>query len=366
VCGRGLFKSAVSSHDNSMDLSTFLQERRPSWRRLEELLERAEGSGLPCLNEDEVVEFGNLYRRTASDLNQAQTFVSGDTTVRFLNDLVARAYLLIYGKTKIDLRGALMFLVWGWPAVFRRYLPHFLLAGALFTLGTAFGFLACFPWSKEPTAVEAAHNAQSFLLPTGMQTIQPREEGENDPTEDVSSGQFNAFSSFLFTHNATVTLIAFALGITLGVGTVWFMFENGLIMGVLGAVFMEAERNHPGHGYFLSFITGIVPHGVLEIPACLIGGAAGLLLAQGMIRARPWPRREELARLGKEAFLLVSGAIPLLVVAGLLEAGVARASDRFFSSMTKLTVAGVFAVLFLVYTLVLGWGRNPYYRRDAA
>jgi hypothetical protein len=85
-----------------------------------------------------------------------------------------------------------------------------------------------------------------------------------------------------------------------------------------------------------------------------------------MIRARPWPRREELARLGKEAFLLVSGAIPLLLVAGLLEAGVARASDRFFSSMTKLTVAGVFAVLFLTYTLVLGWGRNPYYRRDRA
>jgi uncharacterized membrane protein SpoIIM required for sporulation len=349
-----------------MDLSTFLHERRPLWRRLEELLERAEGSGLPCLNEDEVVEFGNLYRRTASDLNQAQTFVSGDATVRFLNDLVARAYLLIYGKTKIDLRGAVMFLVWGWPAVFRRYLPHFLLAGALFALGTAFGFLACFPWSKDQAAVETAHNAQSFLLSTDMPTIQPREEGQKDPTEDVSSGQFNLFASFLFAHNTTVTLIAFALGLTLGVGTVWFMFENGLMMGVLGAVFLEAERNHPGHGYFLSFITGIVPHGVLEIPACLIGGAAGLLIAQGMIRARPWPRREELARLGKEAFLLVSGAIPLLLVAGLLEAGVARASDRFFSSMTKLTVAGVFAVLFLTYTLVLGWGRNPYYRRDRA
>jgi uncharacterized membrane protein SpoIIM required for sporulation len=349
-----------------MDLSTFLQERRPAWRRLEELLERAEGSGLACLNEDEVVEFGNLYRRTASDLNQAQTFVSGDTTVRFLNDLVARAYLLIYGKTKIDLRGMVMFLVWGWPAVFRRYLPHFLLSGALFAFGTAFGFLACYPWTRDQAALEAAHNAQAFLGPAGMSTIQPREEGENDPTEDVSSGQFNAFSSFLFTHNATVTLFAFALGITFGVGTVWFMFENGLMLGVLGAVFLEAEQAHPGHGYFLSFVTGIVPHGVLEIPACLIGGAAGLLLAQAIIRARPWSRREELARLGKEAFLLVSGAIPLLVVAGLLEAGVARASDRFFSSMTKLTVAGVFAVFFLVYTLLIGWGRNPYYRKDAA
>ena len=340
-----------------MDLSTFLHDRRPSWKRLEELLERAEGSGLACLNEDEAVEFGNLYRRAASDLNQAQTFVSGDATVRFLNDLVARAYLLIYGKTRIDLRGMGMFLFWGWPAVFRRYLPHFLFAFALFLFGAVFGFLASY-YDKDV--------ARPFLLPTDMQTIQPREEGQADPTELQGAGNYSAFSMFLFTHNATVTLIAFALGITFGVGTVWFMFENGLLLGVLGAVFLEAEVNHAGHGYFLTFITGIVPHGVLELPACFIGGAAGFVLAQGMIRARPWPRREELARAGKEAFLLVSGAVPLLAVAGLLEAGVARAPDWLFPSALKLTVACVFAALFLAYTLLLGWGKNPYYRREAA
>jgi uncharacterized membrane protein SpoIIM required for sporulation len=203
-------------------------------------------------------------------------------------------------------------------------------------------------------------------MPTDMQTIQPREEGEKDTTPQMLMGQWQEFSSRLFVNNATVTLIAFALGITFGVGTVWFMFENGLMLGVLGAVFMEAEVKHPGHSYIWTFITGIAPHGVLELPACFIGGAAGFVLAQGMIRARPWPRREELARLGKEAFLLVSGAIPLLAVAGMLEAGVARASDLTFSTMTKLTVAGAFGVLFLVYTLLLGWGKNPYYRRDAA
>jgi uncharacterized membrane protein SpoIIM required for sporulation len=354
-----------------MDLTTFLKERGPAWRRMEELLERAESSSLKAFNEDEAIEFGALYRRAASDLNQAQTFVSGDATVRYLNDLVARAYLLIYGKTRIDLRGVVMFLVWGWPAVFRRYLPHFGLAAALFAFGTAFGFLACFPWrhsdpEEQKKADDAAHNAQGFLIPHDMPTIQPREEGELDPTELQGAGGFSEFSIFLFTHNTTVTLVAFALGVTFGVGSIWFMFENGLMFGVLAAVFLEAERNNPGHGYFLTFVTGIVPHGVLEMPACFIGGAAGLLLAQGMIRARPWPRREEIARLGKEAFLLVSGAVPLLAVAGMLEAGVARAPDWLFPSMLKLTVACVFGVLFLAYTLLLGWGKNPYYRRDAA
>src|SRR5216684_7703094 len=115
-----------------MDLATFITKRRPEWQRLEHILSRVEGSGLRTLDDDQATEFGELYRRAASDLNQAQTFVSGDAVVRYLNDLVARAYLLIYGKTKIDLRGMVMFLVWGWPAVFRRYLPHFLFAAALF------------------------------------------------------------------------------------------------------------------------------------------------------------------------------------------------------------------------------------------
>ncbi|HVS35340.1 MAG TPA: stage II sporulation protein M [Gemmataceae bacterium] len=349
-----------------MDLAAFLHDRRPSWKRLEELLERAESSSLASLNEDEAVELGNLYRRAASDLNQAQTFVSGDTTVRYLNDLVARTYLLVYGKTRIDLRAMLLFLFWGWPAVFRRYLPHFLIAVGLFVFGAVFGFLACFPWSKDKSAVEAAHNGQTFLLPRDMKTIQPREEGQLDPTQAQTADQVLGFSGFLFTHNLSVTLIAFALGVTLGIGTVWFMFENGLMLGVLGAVFLEAEQNRPGHGYFMTFITGIVPHGVLELPACFIGGAAGLFLAQAMIRARPWPRREEMARLGQEAFLLVSGAVPLLAVAGLLEAGVARAPDWIFPTWVKLTVACAFAVVFLVYTLLLGWGKNPHYRREPA
>src|SRR5262245_64572034 len=125
-----------------MDLATFIQRRRPDWKALEEVLERVEGSGLASLDDDQAVEFGRLYRRAASDLNQAQTFVSGEATERYLNSLVARAYLVIYGKTRADWRGLLLYFVWRYPAVFRRHLPHFLLAAALFTLGAVFGFLA--------------------------------------------------------------------------------------------------------------------------------------------------------------------------------------------------------------------------------
>src|SRR5438874_228544 len=108
-----------------MNLTQFLEKRRPQWQQLQRLLENVEGSGLPALGADEAVQFAHLYRRAASDLNQAQTFVSGEGTVQYLNDLVARCYLIIHARKDPPLRSVLLTMVLGYPAVFRRCLPHF-------------------------------------------------------------------------------------------------------------------------------------------------------------------------------------------------------------------------------------------------
>jgi uncharacterized membrane protein SpoIIM required for sporulation len=325
-----------------MDLATFIQQRRPQWKQLEAILGHVEGSGLGTLDDEQAVEFGRLYRCAASDLNQAQTFVSGDATVQYLNDLVARCYLVIYAKSKTDLWGMVRYLFFGYPAVFRRHLLAFLLASALLTAGAIFGFFASY---YEP-------QSRPFLLPN-MSMIQPEKEGEADAqaAPPPSTGGLAAFSSFLFTNNVKVSLIVFALGITFGIGTSWLLFYNGIGMGALGAVFVEANQ-------LKAFATGILPHGVLELPAIAIGGAAGFVLARGLIRARPWPRREELAAAGKEALLLALGCFWLLAMAAVLEAGVARAPDWFLSSGLKLACAGVFGLLFFMYVFLVGWGKD--------
>jgi uncharacterized membrane protein SpoIIM required for sporulation len=317
-----------------MDLSTFLQKRRPLWRELENSLQRVEGSGLEALDDEQAVRFGVLYRTAASDLNQAQTFVSGDATVQYLNDLVARCYMVIYGRSRTDVLGLLRYLCWGYPAVFRRYVSHFLLATAIFAAGTGFGYLAAY---FDPLT------ARSFLLPTEMSMIQPDQESPL-----LTSGELAAGASFYFTHNTSVSLVTLALGLTFGIGTAWIVWYTGIITGALLAVFVEA-------GQFTAFCTGILPHGVLEIPAFLIASAAGFLLAQGMIRARPWPRLQELARCGKEALFLFGGCVPLLAMAGMLEIGVARVPERYLGEGVKLAVAGVFALLFAAYVLLFGW-----------
>jgi uncharacterized membrane protein SpoIIM required for sporulation len=325
-----------------MDLTSFIQQRRPDWRRLEDLLRRVEGSGLRALDNAEAVEFGRLYRRSASDLNQAQTFVSGDSTVAYLNDLVARSYLVIYGRSKTDVRALLRHLFWGYPAVFRRYSRHVLLAVAIFLAGAVFGYVALYFDSDV---------AKAFLLPNTASMIRPGEEEDADLTPPMSSGQIGLMTSFYFANNTSVCLITFALGMTFGVGTAYLLFTNGILLGGLAVIFVRA-------GQFTSFCAEVLPHGMVEIPAVFISGGAGFLLAQGMLRARPWPRLQELARTGKEALLLVSGCVPLLAAAAILEAGVARAPQGFLTNAFKLAVAAVVALLFATYVLLLGW-RKP-------
>jgi uncharacterized membrane protein SpoIIM required for sporulation len=321
-----------------MDLTTFLEKRRPLWRELETILQRVEGSGLEALDDEQAVRFGQLHRGTASDLNQAQTFVRGDATVQYLNDLVARSYLAIYGRERTEWRRLLRYFFGEYPAVLRRCFGPILLATAICAAGTVFSFLACY---FDPVGSE-------FLRPRDFPMIEPTEEGEEEQARLQSTGELQMFSAFLFQNNARVCLLAFALGVTYGVGTAWLMWSVGIMMGEGAALFLAA-------GQFTSFCTSILPHGVLEIPACLIAGGAGFILAEAMIRARPWPRVEELARAGKRGLFLVSGCIPLMAVAAVLEAGVARAPDTFLGSGLKLAVAGVVGLLFALYILLPGW-----------
>jgi uncharacterized membrane protein SpoIIM required for sporulation len=193
---------------------------------------------------------------------------------------------------------------------------------------------------------------RAYLLPSDMPTIQPPKEGEELHEEALSTGRLSEFSSFLFTHNTSVTLVAFAVGIFFGVGSAWLMFYNGITTGALAAVFFEAGQSK-------AFATGILPHGVIEIPAILIGGAAGMVLAEGILRARPWPRLEELPRKAKEALFLLAGILPLLMGAAIIEAGVARAPELWINSGAKLAVAGMVSLGFWVYVLLFGWGWRP-------
>jgi uncharacterized membrane protein SpoIIM required for sporulation len=147
-------------------------------------------------------------------------------------------------------------------------------------------------------------------------------------------------SSEITTNNLSVSFMTFAMGITAGIGTLWMILLNGLLIGVVGTACWQA-------GMSLSLWSFVAPHGVLELPAIFIAGGAGFGIARGLLFPGALPRAESLVRAGKRSGKLFFGSIPMLLVAGLIEG---------FVSPSHLPAAlkfGLAAALFTMLTIYL-------------
>jgi uncharacterized membrane protein SpoIIM required for sporulation len=150
-------------------------------------------------------------------------------------------------------------------------------------------------------------------------------------------------TSAIMTNNLTVSFVTFAGGITFGLYTLFSLFNNGMLLGVIGAACHQ-------YGMSLALWSFVAAHGSLELPSILIAGAAGLRLGHAMLFPGGLRWKDSVAKGGIEATRLVSGVIPLLVIAGCLEG--------FFSPSAapvglKFTVGGA------LFTLLLLWLFRP-------
>jgi len=131
---------------------------------------------------------------------------------------------------------------------------------------------------------------------------------------DRLQGGKGSFSAQLMTHNTQVAIFTMALGMTWGAGTVVSLFYNGVVVGAVAWDYVHAGQTR--------FLAGwLLPHGSIEIPAILLGGQAGFVLAGALIG---WgsrsTRHQRLREISADLITLMAGAACLLVWAGLVEA----------------------------------------------
>ena len=108
--------------------------------------------------------------------------------------------------------------------------------------------------------------------------------------------------------------MAFAYGAFFGIGTLYVLFQNGLIIGgVLGVCY----KTNPEFGNAL--VTFMVGHGVIELSCIFIAAGAGMLIGYSLINPGDLKRGEALKKNGLEAVRLAIGCACLLVIAGIIE-----------------------------------------------
>jgi uncharacterized membrane protein SpoIIM required for sporulation len=146
-------------------------------------------------------------------------------------------------------------------------------------------------------------------------------------------------SSTILTNNLSVTFLTFAAGITAGIGTLYMVFFNGLLLGVVGAACWLNQMS-------LQLWSFVAPHGVLELPSIFIAGGAGLKIAQGLLFPGVLSRKDSLRLAGSEAVQLLLGTIPMLVIAGILEGFFSPTAE---TPLLKFSVAAGLFVLLVLY-----------------
>ncbi len=300
----------------------WLDQRTPHWRRLETLVDRAAAGGLKALARDELQELGTLYRQIAADLATVREDPGSLRFAASLNQLLARAHHTIYAAERPTGSAVWRFARVTFPAALRAHAGHIGLAFLIFLVGAVAGVALTYGHPDFTVKV---------LGPKMVETIAKREMW----TDSIVSVKPLA-SSGIMTNNISVSFMAFASGITGGVGTFYMMLLNGVLIGVIGTACAEA-------GMSLKLWSFVAPHGVLELPAIFIAGGAGLKLAQGLLFPGLLPRRDAVARAGASAVTLIIGCVPILVIAGVIEGFVSPTALPV--TLKFLFAAGLFTLL---------------------
>lgn len=303
----------------------WMDSRKDNWNRLDALVRQVETAGVKSLSPGELRELGLLYRQGAADLSAARADRTSGTLEQYLNRLVGRAHNFIYSGHRISALTLWRFLAYGYPRLLRRLKGYVFAATGIFLFACMLGALI---------TVLRPDFATLMLGPEMMEKINSHQMW----TESVLSMKPQA-SSAIIRNNISVCFLTFASGMVAGLGTVYLLFNNGI---EIATVLTCCAQHHMA----LNLVSFMTAHGALEIPSIMFAGAAGLRLGAGILFPGMLRRRDALALAGSEAVQLVSATIPLLIVAGTLEA---------FLSPTHVPMSVKFSVGAILFTGLVWW-----------
>lgn len=320
----------------------FRHEREQAWKELEELLGSLERRGAQRLTAAELGRLPMLYRGVLSALSVARAISLDRNLIAYLEGLAARAYVAVYASRAPMLRVMGRFFARDFPATLWRTRGALLLATLFLSLGLGAGFLAT---ARDPERFHAFVDpdlAQGRGPGASTEELRRTLYDDEDERADTTLEHLVVFSSMLFTHNSKVGMLCFALGCVPVVPDFYLLFQNGAMLGAFGALFHE-------RGLGVDFWGWVMPHGVTEILAILVCGAAGLRVGLALLFPGELTRMAALRRRGREAGTLVLGAIAMFFVAGLIE-------GIFRQRVTDLGVRyGVVALSCVFWALYVGW-----------
>ena len=306
---------------SGVDLDAFTAARRERWERLDEL---GRARRLTGAESDELVR---LYQAVATDLSQVRAAAPDPSTVSFLSQLLARTRVAISGAHEPSWRDVSRFVLVSLPAAFYRI--------RWWTVAVMVSFLAL------GTLAGWTVFSDQQILDDFMDPVAQEEYVTNAFASYYDPGV--GFAAMVWTNNAWIAAQSVGLGIS-GFWPVFIQVQNAVSVGAIGGMMAH-------HGALDVFLSLIAPHGLLELTAIWIAGAAGLKIFWTWDVPGPRPRSRALAEESRALFTVAIGLVGVLGVSGLIEGFVTGSG---LPSWLKITIGAIALAGYWVYTVVLG------------
>ncbi len=299
-------------------------------------LDRWEEYQQPTEDPDEVAK---RFTYLVDDLSYAKTFYPHGNTSRYINSIAANIYLSIYKNKKEKKQRLITFWTTELPLVIRKH-HRVLLFTFLFFI--AFVFLGVF----------SAYNDQSFaraVLGDSYVDMTERNIANGDPFGVYKDGNSLAMFFYIAFNNIKVAFLCYSMGIFAGVGTLYFLFQNGLMVGVFEFMFFH-------HNIGFQSILVVFIHGTLELSAIVIAGCAGLIIGNSLLFPGTYTRLQSLKQAASDSIKIIISLVPIFIVAAFFEGFVTRHTGMpLWLSLTILLSSATFIVwYFIVYPILVG------------
>ena len=288
-------------------------------------------------------KFPKLYREICNHFAIAKQRHYSPILTERLHTLVLRGHEQIYRNKTVWLWRVVEFLTSNFPNLLRKHYKFFWLATVLFYLPAISMGVACF---KNSEVIYSVMDQSSVANMEYMYDPENKKLGRNE--ERQTDTDIMMFGYYIF-NNISVGFRTFASGIILGIGSLFFLFYNGLVIGGVSGYLTSLGFTET----FWSFVSG---HGSFELTAIVICGMAGLLLAKPIFSPGNMNRVDALKLIAKDSIQLVMGAALMLVVAAFIEAFWSPSS--FIDTNIKYIVAAILWTIVITYFTFAGRSTN--------
>lgn len=318
----------------------FRLERQSDWQRLDAIVTKMEKGRLGRLSDEDVLELPALYRTAASSLTVARETSLDAATLRYLEALVQRAWFQVYGPRQRLSGWFRGFLGGGWSRAVREIWLDICIAFAVMIAGTVTGWLLVARDQEWYYALVPGGFADTRVPGASRETLL-ESLGSTDQTDGLST-----FAAFLFSNNAGVAIMAFALGFAFGIPSLMLLMHNMALLGAMLWLFST-------QGLAPDFAAWLSVHGTTELLAIMLSGAAGLHIGRSMA----FPGRRSImaaaATSGRRAAQVMAGVVLMMVAAALLEAFVRQLVG---GTATRFAIGGTILLLWVLYFTLAGRG----------